>query len=140
MVNLDITYAGDLRCTATHGPSNQQLVTDAPVDNHGRGETYSPTDLVGTALGSCLLTVMGIAADARQLELKGTSVHVIKEMTVERPRRIERLTVTVTFPPAVSGGIDSATRLELQRIAENCPVRLSLSPNVDCPMQFDWQR
>lgn len=138
MVNLDITYEGDLRCRATHGPSNQQLVTDAPVDNHGRGETFSPTDLVGTALGSCLLTVMGIAAQARHLELKGTSVHVTKEMTVERPRRIARLTAKVTFPPAVSASIDPTTRLELQRIAENCPVRLSLSPNVDCQVLFNW--
>ncbi len=139
MVNLHVSYAGELRCTAVHGPSNQSLVTDAPVDNHGRGETFSPTDLVGTALGSCLLTVMGIAAQARQLELKGTTAHVVKEMTTERPRRIAKLTVQVTFPPTVSSNVDANTRLELQRIAENCPVRLSLSDKTDCPIQFDWQ-
>jgi len=139
MVNLDVTYEGNLRCSAVHGPSGNELVTDAPVDNHGRGEAFSPTDLVGTALGSCLLTVMGIAARARQLELKGTNVHVVKEMTTERPRRIARLTVKVTFPPEVSQQVDATTRSELQRIAENCPVRLSLSSDVDSPMTFEWQ-
>ena len=139
MVNLHVTYEGALRCSAVHGPSSQELITDAPVDNHGRGETFSPTDLVGTALGSCLLTVMGIAAQARKLELKGTSVHVVKEMTTERPRRIASLTVNVTFPSAVSSQADAATRQELQRIAENCPVRLSLSDKIECPIQFDWQ-
>lgn len=139
MVNIDVTYEGNLRCLAVHGPSSEQLVTDAPVDNHGRGETFSPTDLVGTALGSCLLTVMGIGAQARQLELKGTSVHVAKEMTSERPRRIAKLTVKVTFPPTVSNQADEATRRELQRIAENCPVRLSLSDKIECPMEFDWE-
>ena len=139
MVNLEVTYEGDLRCTAVHGPSGNQLVTDAPADNHGRGEAFSPTDLVGTALGSCLLTVMGIAARARNLDLTGTSVHVAKEMTVERPRRIARLTVRVTFPPAVSGQTDGSTRRDLELIAENCPVRLSLSDRVEAPMTFDWQ-
>jgi len=139
MVKLDVAYEGDLRCSAVHGPSGQQLVTDAPVDNHGRGETFSPTDLVGTALGSCLLTVMGIAARARQLELKGASAHVVKEMTTERPRRIARLIVNVTFPPEVSRQVDEAARRELERIAENCPVRLSLSGGVECPMKFEWQ-
>ena len=139
MVNQHLKYEGDLRCSAVHGPSNQQLVTDAPVDNHGRGETFSPTDLVGTALGSCLLTVMGIAARSKQLELKGTSVHVVKEMTVERPRRIARLTVEVTFPADVSRQVDASTRSELERIALNCPVRLSISDKVEVPMTFDWQ-
>ncbi len=139
MVNLHVTYEGNLRCLAVHGPSSQELITDAPVDNHGRGETFSPTDLVATALGSCLLTVMGIWAQARQLELKGTSVHVSKEMTSERPRRIARLPVKVTFPLSVSSAVDSATRLELQHIAENCPVRLSLSEKIECEMQFEWE-
>jgi putative redox protein len=139
MVNLDIHYEGDLHCSANHGPSGSQLATDAPVDNHGRGEAFSPTDLVGAALGSCLLTVMGIAARARQLELKGASVHVVKDMTAERPRRIARLTVTVTFPPEVSRLVDESVRRELEHIGENCPVRLSLSEQVQVPMTFEWQ-
>lgn len=135
---MQVSYDGDLRCVAVHGPSNQQLVTDAPVDNHGRGEAFSPTDLVGAALGSCLLTVMGIAGTKRKIELKGTAVSVSKEMTTEPPRRIARLVAKVTFPPAVSSQVDLAARKELERIAENCPVRLSLSDNIECPITFAW--
>ena len=138
MVNMQVSYDGDLRCVAVHGPSNQQLVTDAPVDNHGRGETFSPTDLVGAGLGSCLLTVMGIAATKRKIELKGTSVSVTKEMTAELPRRIARLAAKVTFPPAVSSQVDLPTRKDLERIADNCPVRLSLSDQIECPLTFEW--
>ena len=139
MVNLHVTYEGDLRCLGVHGPSGNQLVTDAPVDNHGRGETFSPTDLVGTALGSCLLTVMGIEARARKLDLVGAAVQVVKEMTAARPRRIAKLAVNVTFPPQVSRQMDESTRRDLERIAQNCPVRLSLSDQVEVPMTFDWQ-
>jgi putative redox protein len=139
MVNLDITYEGDLRCSAVHGPSSNQLTTDAPLDNHGLGQAFSPTDLVGTALGSCLLTVMGIAARARQVDLKGTTVHVVKEMTVERPRRIARLTVEVTFPPQIAVAIPDTTRRDLEHIAETCPVRLSISDKIEVPMSFNWQ-
>jgi putative redox protein len=140
MVNQDITYEGDLRCAAVHGPSGTQLTTDAPVDNHGLGQAFSPTDLLGTALGSCLLTVMGIAARPRQIDLKGTTVHVVKEMTVERPRRIARLTVEVTFPPQVASSIPDTTRRELEQIAETCPVRLSISAQVEVPISFNWQQ
>jgi putative redox protein len=139
MVNLEVSYQGELRCSATHGPSGKQLTTDAPVDNHGKGETFSPTDLVGTALGSCLLTVMGIAARAKQLDLEGTHVSVSKEMTTQLPRRIARLTTVVTFPRAVAERIGDADRRQLEAIAENCPVRLSLSDSIEVPMRFDWQ-
>jgi len=139
MVNLDITYEGDLRCSAVHGPSSTQLTTDAPRDNHGLGQAFSPTDLVGTALGSCLLTVMGIAARAKQVDLKGTTVHVVKEMTVERPRRIARLTVEVTFPSQIASAIPDTTRRDLEHIAKTCPVRLSISDQIDVPMTFNWQ-
>ncbi len=138
MVNLYATYEGDLRCSAVHGPSNKQLVTDAPVDNHGRGEAFSPTDLVGAALGSCLMTVMGIEARKRQVDLVGTTVHVVKEMTTERPRRIARLTVDVTFPAQASQTASEDVRRVLETIAEQCPVRLSLSDRVDVSMKFCW--
>jgi putative redox protein len=139
MVNLHVSYEGELRCNATHGPSGKQITTDAPVDNHGRGETFSPTDLVGTALGSCLLTVMGIAARARQIELCGTKVSVVKEMTQQRPRRIARLTVNVTFPASAIQSVPESTRRELEDTALHCPVRLSLSDAIEVPMTFDWQ-
>ena len=139
MVNLHVSYQGELRCCATHGPSGKQITTDAPVDNHGRGEAFSPTDLVGAALGSCLLTVMGIAARARQLELSGTQVSVVKEMTVQRPRRIAQLTTNVTFPASVFQAVPETTRRELEDIALHCPVRLSLSDAIEVPMTFAWE-
>ena len=139
MVNLQVSYQGELRCSATHGPSGKQLTTDAPVDNHGRGETFSPTDLVATALGSCLLTVMGIAARAKQINIDGTHVSVDKEMTAQLPRRIARLTTVVTFPASVTAGIGDADRRQLETIAENCPVRLSLASSVEVPMTFKWE-
>jgi putative redox protein len=139
MVNLNISYEGDLRCSAAHGPSGKHLTTDAPVDNHGRGETFSPTDLVGTALGSCLLTVMGIAARGKQLNLDGTHVSVVKEMTAQLPRRIAKLTTVVTFPANVASAISESDRRQLEKIAESCPVRLSLSSDVDVPMSFKWE-
>ena len=94
---------------------------------------------MGTALGSCLLTVMGIAARAKQVDLKGTTVHVEKEMTVDRPRRIARLTVEVNFPQEVAGAIPDTTRRDLEHIAKTCPVRLSISDQIDVPMTFNWQ-
>jgi len=139
MVNLHISYEGDLRCSAAHGPSGKQLTTDAPVDNHGRGETFSPTDLVGAALGSCLLTVMGIAARAKQIKLEGTQVSVAKEMTAQLPRRIAKLTTVVTFPSNVASAIGESDRRQLEKIAESCPVRLSLSSDVQVPMSFKWE-
>ena len=139
MVNLHVTYEGELRCSATHGPSGKQLTTDAPVDNHGRGETFSPTDLVGTALGSCLLTVMGIAARAKQINLDGTHVSVAKEMTAQLPRRIAKLTTVITFPSSVASALGESDRRQLEKIAESCPVRLSLSSDVEVPMSFKWE-
>src|SRR5215207_6547097 len=97
-VQIDIVYQGELRCTATHGPSQQQLFTDAPVDNHGRGESFSPTDLVATALGACMLTIMGIFSQRHAIDLKGTTVSVQKEMTQTPPRRIARLTTEIHLP------------------------------------------
>jgi len=139
MVDLYLKYTGDLRCEALHGPSQSHIVTDAPVDNHGRGQAFSPTDLVGTALGACMLTVMGIAAQAHRIELTGTTAHVVKEMTQQRPRRIARLTVKLSFPSEVSQLTPESIRHELEAAAENCPVRLSLSDAVHVSVGFDWQ-
>src|SRR5436189_2719054 len=97
-VEIDIVYEGQLRCRATHGPSKTQLATDAPVDNHGKGESFSPTDLVATALGVCMATVMGIFADRHEIDLRGTKVTVLKEMTQVPVRRIARLTVDLVVP------------------------------------------
>ncbi len=135
MVRIDIDYTGQLRCSAAHAPSGTQLFTDAPVDNHGRGESFSPTDLVATALGTCMLTIMGIFAERHGIDLRGTRVRVEKEMTSEPPRRIARLSCEIAVPlPA-----KHPHRAALERAALTCPVHASLHPDVKKPVRFIWQ-
>src|SRR3954453_20636605 len=110
MIHIKIEYLGDLRCHARHGPSANTLMTDAPVDNHGKGESFSPTDLVATALGSCMMTIMGIVAARHNLDLRGTTVTVQKEMATQPVRRIGKLTVNTHVP--VDLGEDDRQRLE----------------------------
>src|ERR1700761_8670243 len=98
MVDVNIVYQGELRCSATHAPSGTEIFTDAPKDNHGKGESFSPTDLVATALGACMLTLMGIMANSINVDLTGTKVTVKKEMIAKPTRRIGTLTVTVDVP------------------------------------------
>jgi putative redox protein len=98
MVEISIKYLGDLRCEARHEPSGTVITTDAPVDNEGRGESFSPTDLAATSLGACMLTIMGIAARKQGVDLGATTVKVVKEMTAQPPRRIAKLTVVFTVP------------------------------------------
>ena len=134
MVNIQIEYQGDLHCKATHGPSGVELSTDAPKDNQGRGESFSPTDLVATALGSCMLTIMGIAARTLKIDISGATADVTKEMTAALPRRIERLTVRIHVPHALS----PQDREKLERAAHACPVHRSLHPDVQTPIEFVW--
>jgi putative redox protein len=134
MVRMTVRYDGDLRCTATHGPSGTVLETDAPVDNQGLGARFSPTDLVATALASCMTTVLGIAARRRGWDLRGLEVDVSKEMTREPPRCIARLSVELRMPVA----LPEADRAEVRRIAETCPVALSLGEAVDVPLAIHW--
>jgi putative redox protein len=134
MVQINLEYAGELRCEAQHGPSGQKLTTDAPVDNHGKGESFSPTDLVATALGTCMLTVMGIFAGRHEIDLRGARVTVQKEMTTGPVRRIARLTTELHMPiPATH-----PQREALERVALTCPVHQSLHPDVDKPVRFVW--
>ena len=134
MVKINIRYEGALRCAATHGPSGQKLFTDAPVDNHGRGESFSPTDLVATALGSCMATIMGIAAERHQIDLRGMEIEVTKEMSSDAPRRIAKLAtkIKVPLPP------DHPQRALLENAALTCPVHKSLSAEMAKPVNFDW--
>jgi putative redox protein len=134
MVRIEALYLGELRCEATHGPSGVRLLTDAPVDNEGRGEAFSPTDLVATALGTCVVTIMGIHARRHGIPLEGTRVSVEKSMTPERPRRIARLDVVLTMPR----GIDERSRAALRICADGCPVRLSLHPDVKVGVTFEY--
>src|ERR1700722_16074081 len=132
-VEIAIEYQGDLRCRATHGPSGQTLVTDPPIDNHGRGESFSPTDLVATALGTCMLTIMGIVAAADKIDLRGTTAQVVKEMSAQPPRRIAKLTVHFKVPTKLT----FEQREKLQRAAMTCPVHKSMHPDVQMPITFE---
>jgi putative redox protein len=137
-VEIDIVYEGQLRCVATHGPSGVTLTTDAPVDNQGRGESFSPTDLVGTALGSCLLTIMGIVAQRGNLDITGTRIHVVKEMVQQPVRRIGQLAVTITIPADKAAKLSASDRSKLETAARACPVHQSIHPDVQMPIEFVW--
>jgi len=132
MVKISIVYEGQLRCSLTHGPSGSIIPTDAPKDNMGQGEAFSPTDLVAAALGSCMLTIMGIVAGRHHIDLKGTSVDVTKEMVSVPVRRIGSITVIFHMP----SGIPQDKRAMLEAAAHSCPVHKSLHPDVQTPIQF----
>ena len=132
MTTIDSRYEGALRCHSSHGPSGCELETDAPTDNQGKGERFSPTDLVATALSTCMLTIMGIVAERHGWDLEGCSARVEKTMSSDTPRRIAQLTVWVTLP----AGLEPQQRALLQRAAETCPVKVSLEGTI--PMQLHW--
>ena len=134
MVTIISTYDGRLRCTATHGPSGITLITDAPVDNHGKGESFSPTDLMATAVANCMMTVMAIAAERYDINVKGTTVTIGKEMSTDTPRRIVGLKSVMTIPlPS-----DHPQRALLEAAALSCPVKKSISPEIDASVEFRW--
>lgn len=134
MVTIQTRYQGELRTQATHGPSQTVLVTDAPVDNQGKGESFSPTDLVATALGTCMLTTMGIVAKRHGWALEGATATVEKHMVADPERRIGMLTVAIRVP----GIFGEKERTILERTALTCPVHKSLSPKVEIPVTFQW--
>ena len=132
MTLIDSVYSGGLRCRSSHQPSGSALDTDAPTDNQGKGERFSPTDLVATALSTCMLTIMGIVAERHGWALEGCTARVEKTMTSEPPRRIALLTVWVQLPEA----LDGQQRAVLRRAAEACPVKRSLEGAT--PMELHW--
>jgi putative redox protein len=138
MVDIFMRYEGDLRCQARHAPSSAALATDAPADNQGKGGSFSPTDLVATALGTCMLTTMGMVARKRGWNIDGIEVQVSKQMTQQPPRKIERLPATFTVPKHVASVLDAGARRELEQTAKTCPVALSISDTIDVPISFDW--
>lgn len=121
MTTSTITYMGDLRTQATHLQSKQQIITDAPTDNHGKGEAFSPTDLVASALGSCMMTIMGIKANDMDIDLTGMTAEVTKIMSAS-PRRIAEIIVEIKFPIT----LDAKTQRILEAAAHTCPVAHSL--------------
>jgi putative redox protein len=134
MVTIQVKYDGGLRCTAEHGPSKTKLVTDAPVDNMGKGESFSPTDLAATALGTCILTTMAIVAARNGWKMDGSEATVVKHMVADPVRRIGKLVVSVRM----RGAFDARARETLERTAHACPVHKSLAPDVEIPMTFEW--
>jgi putative redox protein len=134
MVQIDIAYEGQLRCSAKHGPSGTVISTDAPKDNMGKGEAFSPTDLVATALGTCMLTTMGIVAQRNNIDISGATVSVVKEMVTTPQRRIGRLPVVIRVPTQLS----PEDRQRLENAAMTCPVHRSMHPDVQMPVSFEW--
>lgn len=135
MITITTEYEGQLRCKNSHGPSGNTFATDAPVDNNGRGETFSPTDLVATALGSCMATIMGIVAERKSIVLTGMKITVGKQMSDDQPRRISRLDVRIEVPLAEN----HVERKLLESAALSCPVHQSIHPDVEVPITWVWQ-
>jgi len=134
MVRIHSEYQGDLHCNSVHGPSHTKLATDAPVDNQGRGESFSPTDLIATSLGTCMLTTMGIVARTINVDLTGATATVEKEMTSTPPRKVHRLTVEIRVPLATT----PENRQRLENAAHTCPVKKSIHPDIETPIEFVW--
>lgn len=136
MVLQNVKYVGDLRCEAQHAPSGKTLITDAPLDNMGKGESFSPTDLLATALSTCVLTTMAIAAKKLGAELGHSTASIEKHMTKEAPRRVAKLVCNIT----ASGIEDLALRQKIEKAGYNCPVHLSLHPDVEQAISIVWRQ
>ena len=132
MVEITVRYEGELRCSARHGPSGTTLLTDAPIDNHGKGESFSPTDLLAAALPACMMTIMGIVADREAIDLRGMTATTHKVMSTDAPRRIASLRTVITLPIAA----DHPHRAKLEQAAHTCPVHKSLRETIDAGVEF----
>jgi uncharacterized OsmC-like protein len=134
MATSNITYVGDLRTVCIHLQSGTQILTDAPTDNHGKGEAFSPTDLVATALGSCMVSIMGIKSKDLDVDLKDSTVSITKIMQSE-PRKIAKIEVILNMAIETS----EKNKTILERSAMNCPVLLSLHPDIEKDVVFNWK-
>ncbi|MAW30293.1 MAG: osmotically inducible protein OsmC [Flavobacteriales bacterium] len=134
MNTFEIKYLGGLRTSAIHLDSGSKINTDAPKDNHGLGETFSPTDMICSALASCILTIMAIAVEKNNVNIKNTKAIVKKTMT-NNPRRIEKIEINLLFPE----NYDSKTKIILERAAYNCPVHHSLSEKIEKKITFSYE-
>ena len=128
-----VTYLGNLSTESVHLKSNTSFLTDAPVDNNGKGESFSPTDTVATGLASCMITVMGIKANEMGVDMTGTTAHVTKTMASE-PRRISKIEIVIELPFEA----DAKTRTILERTGTTCPVHFSLHPDIEKVISFNW--
>ena len=136
MPTVKITYLGDLRTTSTHLQSGNQLITDAPTDNMGKGEAFSPTDLLATATGTCMLTTMAIVAQRDEIELTGSEVEVTKIMSQTPPRKVAHLEINLKLKSNIVLTNEQIKKLE--NTAHKCPVSLSLHPEVEQVISFEW--
>ena len=131
MTTAKVTYQGELRTQSIHLQSNNQIITDAPVDNHGKGEAFSPTDLLASSLASCMLTIMGIKADSMNLDISGTQAEVTKVMAAE-PRRVSEVHIDIKFAQT----FDTRTQKVLEQAALACPVAKSIHPDIQQIINF----
>ena len=129
-----VTYLGNLRTENTHLKSGNTFITDAPTDNNGKGEAFSPTDTVATGLANCMLTVMGIKARNLEVDMSGTTAEVTKTMAAD-PRRISKIEVVLNFP----FNADSKHKKILEHTARTCPVLYSLHPDIEKDISFNWK-
>lgn len=132
MVEINVEYLGDLHCKVKHGPSGQEFLTDAPVDNQGKGEYFSPTDLAATAMGSCIATIMGIKAKEHNIDIKGMKITVLKEMMNQPYRRIKKLMLDVVFPHE----LNEHDFTIMKNVIKTCPVTRSLHPDIEIEVQY----
>ncbi len=135
MVEIKLNYEGSLHCSAIHSPSGDTLVTDAPLDNNGLGQAFSPTDLLATALGSCMATVIGIVAKRKEIAVEGMKVNIRKYMSDDQPRRVKRLELDLEIPLPAS----HPDRKLLESAARGCPVHHSIHPDIEVVMNWVWQ-
>jgi len=132
MVPQETLYIGELRCRSLHGPSKVELITDAPTDNHGRGESFSPTDLVVTALSTCMITTAGIAAQKDGVSLDGTKIYAEKHMSADSPRRIAKIVIRIDVAP----GVSTEYRPKFEHTCKTCPVALSINSDIKLDLRF----
>ena len=133
-VNIDVEYLGDLHCRATHGPSGNTILTDAPLDNRGKGEYFSPTDMAATAIATCIPTIMGIKAKDKGIDITGLKVSVIKEMMNEPYRRIKTLKLDFIFPHK----LDDKDFTLMKNVIKTCPVTRSLLPDIEIIANYSF--
>lgn len=133
-VEITAAYTGNLRCTVTHGPSGSQMETDAPTDNHGKGERLSPTDLIAASIVTCVMTTIGIAAQNKAWDVSGMRAKITKEMSATPPRRIARLPVELWMAHA----LPEEDRKQVEHIARHCPAQNCLSKEIEMPVTIHW--
>jgi len=134
-MTANVIYKGSLRCEATHLQSGSMIETDAPTDNKGKGERFSPTDMLCVSLATCIVTTMGIKGIDMDIDLTNTSVEVTKHMLPD-PRRVAKIEVKLNMPSALQ--LDEKDKIILERVGNNCPVTKSLHPDMQVEIQYNW--